>query len=72
MKVQYYGFTEIEISALARQCLAQRLPDLETLAEEVAAWEERRNSMAGTIDWRFTTADARIKLRHLYPSLQAC
>ena len=61
---------EIELAALAQQCLDQRLPDQQTLEPEVAAWEERRNRMPCTITWRFTTADARIKLKHLYPSVQ--
>lgn len=68
----WLNMAEIEISALSRQCLSRRLPDVETLTEEVAAWEEERNSAACTIDWRFTTADARIKLRHLYPSIHDC
>ncbi len=50
-----------------RQCLDQRLPDAETLRRAVAAWEAPRNSAAAPMDWRFTTADARIKLKHLYP-----
>jgi hypothetical protein len=58
---------ECELSVLARQCLARRLPNVETLAREVAAWESRRNQAQVTIDWRFTTADARIKLKRLYP-----
>lgn len=60
---------EIELSVLARQCLDRRIPDAEPLAAEVAAWEARRNARQTPIAWRFTTADARIKLRHLYPSL---
>ena len=58
---------EIELSVLARQCLERRIPDKQTLQLEIAAWEERRNSQACTVDWQFTTADARIKLKHLYP-----
>jgi DDE superfamily endonuclease len=66
----WLNIAEIELSALGRQCLDRRLPDQATLAREVAAWEQRRNAHTATVDWRFTTADARIKLKHLYPSLQ--
>jgi hypothetical protein len=48
--------------------LDRRIPDEATLTIEVAAWEQARNKTATRVDWRFTTADARIKLRHLYPS----
>jgi len=65
----WLNMAEIELSALSRQCLDRRLPDQETLTREVAAWEERRNSTVSSISWRFTTADARIKLKHLYPSV---
>ena len=61
---------EIELSVLSRQCLDRRVPDMETLAAEVAAWETRRNAAGGRMDWRFTTEDARIKLKRLYPSTQ--
>jgi hypothetical protein len=61
---------ECEWSILARQCLARRIPDVETLKREIAAWEQRRNQAHVTIDWRFTTADARIKLKRLYPVLK--
>jgi hypothetical protein len=59
---------EIELSALSEQCLDRRLPDQAALAREVEGWEQERNGRASTIDWRFTTDDARIKLKHLYPS----
>jgi hypothetical protein len=49
---------EIELAVLSSQCLDRRIPDIATLTAEVAAWEEERNQMATTIDWRFTTADA--------------
>jgi hypothetical protein len=52
---------------LKRQCLKARMADLETVTREVAAWEKRRNQAQVTIDWRFTAADARIKLKRLYP-----
>jgi hypothetical protein len=63
----WLNMAEIELSVLARQCLGQRLPDLADLRREVAAWEAARNAAAQAIDWRFTTADARIKLKRLYP-----
>jgi hypothetical protein len=65
----WLNIAEIELSVLIRQCLERRVPDFATLAHEVAAWEERRNTAGGTIDWRFTTADARIKLKRLYPTI---
>lgn len=63
----WLNMAEIELSILGRQCLDQRIPTMLLLQREVAAWEARRNTAACTIDWRFTTADARIKLKHLYP-----
>lgn len=66
----WLDMAEMELSALSRQCLDRRLSDRTTLEREVAACETRRNAAATTIDWRFTTADARIKLKHLYPSIQ--
>ena len=63
----WLNMAEIELSVLARQCLDRRIPDQETLTREVAAWETPRNSAQTTMDWRFTSADARIKLKHLYP-----
>ncbi len=60
---------EIELSALAGQCLDRRIATREEVARQVAAWEAERNAAQVTIDWRFTTADARIKLKHLYPTL---
>jgi len=68
----WLNMAEIELSALSRQCLTRRLADQETLTREVAAWEQRRNNAACPINWRFTTAEARIKLKHLYPSVDAC
>ena len=66
----WLDIAEIELSALARQCLDRRIPDQETLIAEVAAWETERNATQVPVDWRFTTADARTKLKHLYPSVQ--
>ena len=65
----WLNIAEIELSVLARQCLAERIPDATTLHEEVAAWEEPRNARCAPVNWRFTTADARIKLKRLYPTL---
>jgi transposase len=61
---------EIELSVLARQCLDRRIPAPDTLAGEVAAWEARRNAAGVKADWQFTTADARVKLKKLYPTIQ--
>ncbi len=62
---------ELELSVLARQCLAQRLPDQDAMAEANTAWADRRNAAIHTIDWQFTTADARITLRRRYPEFDA-
>jgi hypothetical protein len=66
----WLNMAEIELSVLSRQCLDRRLPDQPTLIAEVDAWETRRNASGATIHWRFTTADARIKLHKLYPSIE--
>jgi hypothetical protein len=66
----WLNVAECELSALARQCLDRRIPDMDTLKREVAAWQAQRDTAAVTIDWQFTTADARVKLKRLYPSLQ--
>jgi transposase len=65
----WLNMAEIELSVLARQCLERRIPDREALAGELGAWEEERNAAESSIDWRFTSADARIKLKHLYPEI---
>ena len=65
----WLNMAEIELGILARQCLDRRLPDRTTLEQEVGAWQADRNAATSAITWRFTTADARIKLKHLYPSL---
>lgn len=65
----WLNMAEIELSVLARQCLQQRIPDFDTLKGEVAAWQDNRNHEETWIDWRFTAADARVKLQHLYPSI---
>lgn len=63
----WLNMAEIEFSVLTRQCLGQRCTDTQRLREEVAAWQAARNRAGSRIEWRFTTADARIKLKHLYP-----
>jgi len=63
----WLNMAEIELSVLSRQCLNRRIPDQATLQHEVAAWEAQRNAAASTVNWRFTTDDARIKLTRLYP-----
>jgi hypothetical protein len=65
----WLNMAEIELSVLARQCLARRIETREEFKREVAAWEEERNERGVEIPWRFTTPDARIKLRRLYPVL---
>ncbi len=62
---------EIELSVLSGQCLDRRIPDQPTLIQEVAAWETARNTRKATVHWRFTTADARVKLHKLYPVIEA-
>ncbi|GHO87583.1 hypothetical protein KSZ_55890 [Dictyobacter formicarum] len=66
----WLNMAEIELSALARQCLSRRIGTQEELEREVHAWQQNRNEEAITVNWRFTTADARIKLKRLYPSLE--
>jgi hypothetical protein len=66
----WLDMAELELSILARLCLAERMDNQAHLVRQVAAWEARRNASHGTTDWRFTTIDARIKLKHLYPSVQ--
>ncbi len=63
----WLNMAEIELSVLARQCLDERMENQERLTKAVTAREQTRNAATARIDWRFTTADARIKLKHLYP-----
>ena len=65
----WLDLAESELSVLSGQCLDRRIPDKQTLVEEVAAWEVSRNKNHTKADWQFTTADARVKLKRLYPSL---
>lgn len=64
----WLNIAEIELSVLTRQCLDRRIEDLDTLNVELAAWQKSTNTDQRQVDWHFTTADARIKLRHLYPT----
>lgn len=65
----WLNIAEIELGVLSRQCLNRRISDQPTLSREVAAWQNQRNNAATSVNWRFTTDDARIKLKHLYPTL---
>ena len=58
------------VSALARQCLTRRIARADTLRRHIEQWQKARNNAAATVKWQFTTPDARIKLRSLYPSLE--
>jgi hypothetical protein len=66
----WLNMAEIELAMLAQQCLDRRLADRATLEREVAAWQAARNRAGRGVNWRFTTEDARIKLKHLYPTTQ--
>jgi hypothetical protein len=66
----WLNMAEIELSVLTRQCLDERIPDKATLEQEVTSWAQERNTSGAKVDWRFTTSDARIKLKRLYPSIQ--
>lgn len=66
----WLNVAEIELKALSTQCLARRIPDIRTLQCEVAAWEKARNRATIGVDWQFTTPNARIKLKRLYPQIR--
>ena len=66
----WLNMAEIELSALTRQCLDRRLPDIPTLTQEVQAWQQQRNDEVVKVLWQFQTKDARTKLKHLYPQIQ--
>jgi hypothetical protein len=66
----WLNVAEMELSVLARQCLDRRIPDLEALRRQVAAWVATRNAAVAKVDWQFTTADARVKLKRLYPTIE--
>ena len=61
---------ESELAVLTRQCLSRRIPDQQTLEKEVAAWERHRNEHHAKADWQFTTENARVKLKRLYPQFE--
>jgi len=65
----WLNLAESELGVLASQCRDQRIPDKQAVADEVAAWAAKRNAHHATADWRFTTEDARVKLKSLYPSI---
>jgi hypothetical protein len=67
----WLNVAECELSILSRQCLAQRMGDMETLTHQVGMWQTHRSHNPTPVNWRFTTEDARIKLKRLYPSLQS-
>ena len=67
----WLNMAETELSVLSRQCLNRRIDCKEKMTVEIAAWEQDRNRQETKIDWQFTTADARIKLKRLYPSIQS-
>ena len=67
----WLNMAETELSVLSRQCLDRRIESKDKMTQEVASWEQERNQACTKIDWRFTTADARVKLKRLYPSYQA-
>jgi hypothetical protein len=66
----WLNIAEIELSALTRQCLDRRIEDLTVLNAELAAWQQQTNTDQRQVDWQFTTDDARVKLRHLYPNIK--
>jgi len=63
----WLNIAEVELSVMERQCLKRRLPDIETLRTELTAWHTERNNNSKEVDWQFTTKDARVKLKRLYP-----
>jgi hypothetical protein len=65
----WLDLAESELGVLSSQCLDRRIPDKQTLIEEIAAWEHDRNANHAKANWHFTTPNARIKLKHLYPSI---
>ena len=66
----WLNIAEIELSVLSKQCLDRRIADLEILRQETQAWEHERNAKQTGVDWQFTTEDARIRLKRLYPQYQ--
>lgn len=68
----WLNVAECELSALTRQCLSRRIPTITALRKAVTAWMNRRNASQVGINWQFTTTDARIKLKRLYPQIEMC
>jgi hypothetical protein len=66
----WLNIAEIELSVLSKQCLNRHIADLEMLRHETKAWEHKRNAQQTGVDWQFTTEDARIQLKRLYPQYQ--
>ena len=66
----WLNIAEIELSVLTKQCLDRRIPDIETLRSETRQWARERNERQKSVDWRFSTEDARIKLKRLYPKIE--
>jgi DDE superfamily endonuclease len=66
----WLNIAENELSAMTRQCLDRRIPDRETLERETQAWYIKRNCSQKSVNWQFTTADARIRLKRLYPQIE--
>lgn len=66
----WLDMAEIELGILSRQCLNRRIASVGLLKQEVSAWQKQRNSRTAKVNWRFTTADARVKLKRLYPSIE--
>ena len=67
----WLNIAEVELSVLTSPCLDRRIADLETMQQEIKAWEQERNTQQKGVDWRFTTEDARIRLKRLYPQYQS-
>jgi hypothetical protein len=65
----WLNMAELEIGVMSRQCLDQRIPTMEKMNAEVQAWVRQRNNHKATVRWQFRTADARVKLQHLYPQI---
>ncbi|MBD3345686.1 MAG: hypothetical protein GF401_11555 [Chitinivibrionales bacterium] len=65
----WLNIAEIELSVLKGQCLNRRIPEIETMRNEVRDWELRRNNRESKVNWHFTTTEARVKLHRLYPKL---
>lgn len=67
----WLNIAEIELSAMSKQCLDRRIPDITSLCTELSAWELARNNKQKGVDWQFTTENARIKLKRLYPQFKS-